>query len=76
MKIYLLTRETRKHYYGDDGVYGTFSTFEKALAELRKKLSSWSDEELQKYKEYNSDFNKGCIFTEEDSWEIIEKEVE
>lgn len=76
MKIYLLTRETRKHYYEDDGVYGTFSTFEKAQAFLRKKLSSWTDQELNEYKEYGSDWSKGCIYTEEDSWEIIEKEIE
>lgn len=76
MKIYLLTRETRKHYYGDDGVYGTFSTFEKAHAALRKELRSWTDEELNEYTQYGSDWSKGRIFTEEDSWEIIEKEIE
>ena len=76
MKVYLLTRDTRCHDYGDDGVYGTYSTFEKALAALREELDHWTDEELNNYKEYNSDFSKGQIYTEEDTWEIIEKEVE
>lgn len=76
MKVYLLNRDTRKHYYGDDGTYGTFSTFEKAQTALREKLDNWTDEELNAYKEYGSDFSKGCIYTEEDSWEIIEKEID
>lgn len=76
MKVFLLNRETRKHYYGDDGTYGTFSTFEKAQVALRKELSHWTDEKLNSYNKYDSDWSKGRIYTEEDSWEIIEQEIE
>jgi hypothetical protein len=74
MKTYIVNIETRKN--DRDDVLGPYRTFEKAKEAMREHLDLWTDEELESYKEYDSDFNKGCIYTEEESIEIIEREME
>lgn len=71
MKTYTIFIETRK---GDDnGFLGPFSTFEKAQEKLKEHFD-WMD--VKNYKEFDSDFSKGEIYTEEESVQIIEREIE
>jgi len=73
MKTYTVYIETRK---GDDnGFLGPFSTFEKAQEAL-KNHCDWIDDVETYTDEFGSDFGKGCIYTEEESVEIIEREME
>jgi len=74
MKVYLVDITTRKN--DRDCNLGPYSTFEKAKKALREHYEYWTEEELRAYKEYDSDYDKGCIFTEEDSAEIFEREIE
>lgn len=74
MKVYLVDITTRKN--DRDETLGPFSTFDKAKEALRKHFSHWTEEELREYTEYDSNYDKGCIFTEEESAEIFEREME
>lgn len=74
MKTYIVYIETRKN--DRDEILGPFSTFEKAKDALKKYFNCWTEEELMEYKEYDSNFNEGKIFTEEESAEILEREME
>ncbi len=74
MKVYIVDIETRKN--DRDDTLGPFTTFEKAKKALAKHFDHWEEEELKTYKEYGSDFDKGCIFTEEESVQIFERELE
>ena len=74
MKVYLVNITTRKN--DRDGVLGPFTTLEKAKQAIREHLSHWTDERLNEYKEYGSDFSKGLILTEEYSIETIERELD
>ena len=70
MKTWIVDIETRK---GDrDTVLGPFLTFEKAQEALLKYFGEW----IKSYTEYDSDFSKGCIYTEENSAEIYERELQ
>ena len=74
MKVFLVDITTRK---GDgDCTLGPYSSFEKAQGALKDYFSFWDLEELENYKEFDSDFSKGWIFTEEKSAEIYERELE
>ena len=74
MKVYIVDIETRK---GDgNGTLGPFTTFGKALQAMRDYFSHWTQEELDEYDEFDSDISKGQIYTEEESVEIIERELE
>jgi hypothetical protein len=73
MKVYIVNIETRK---GDgNSILGTFSTFEKAQAAL-KKYCDWIDDIENYTDEFDSNFSKGQIYTEEESIEILERELE
>lgn len=74
MKTWIVDIETRKN--DRDDTLGPFSTFEKAKKAIREHLSHWTDEELNEYKEYGSDFSKGNIYTEEYSIETYEREMD
>lgn len=73
MKVYIVDITTRKN--DRDRTLGPFTNFEKALESMRKELDFWDDQMLFSYTEYDSDFFKGKIFTEEDSYEIIERDL-
>lgn len=74
MKVYIVDITTRKN--DRDATLGPYSTFEKAKQALREHFDHWTEEELREHKDYDSDFDKGCIFTEETSAEIIERELD
>jgi hypothetical protein len=74
MKVYIVNIETRK---GDgNDILGPFTTFGKALQAIREHFYCWTQEELDEYDEFDSDISKGQIYTEEESVEIIERELE
>lgn len=73
MKVYIVDIDTRK---GDgDGTLGPFTTFEKAQAAV-KDYCSWIDDIETYTDDFDSDFSKGQIYTEEESIEIIERELQ
>ena len=72
MKVYLVNIDTRKT--ARDELLGPFSSFEDAQNAIRE-LYYWYNGDIADHKEYNSDFSKGQIYTEEESVEILEREV-
>ena len=74
MKVYIVDIETRKN--DRDDTLGPFTTFAKAVDAMREHFSNWTLQELAEYTEYGSNFNEGKIFTEEESVEIIERELQ
>ena len=68
MKFYYLQTEYRKGGLETSDLY---SSFEAALADLPKFID-WTKEECEKYTEYGSSLERGCIYTEEFSTEIHE----
>lgn len=74
MKVWIVSKTTRKN--DDDQIIGPFSTFEKAKQAVRNCFEYWSDEKIKSYKEYGSDIEKGRIFTEETSAEVLERELD
>lgn len=74
MKVYLVNITTRKN--DRDEILGPYSTKEKAIQSIREYFDHWKPEKLDSYKEYGSDINEGRIFTEEDSAEVYEREIE
>jgi len=73
MKVYIIDITTRKN--DGDHTLGPFTTFEKAQAAL-KKYCSWIDDIETYTDEFESDFAKGQIYNEEESIEIIERELQ
>jgi hypothetical protein len=73
MKVYIVDIDTRK---GDNNkTLGPYSTFEKAQAAI-KKYCDWIDDIETYTDEFDSDFSKGEIYTEEETVTILEREVE
>jgi len=70
MKTYIVNIETRKN--DRDDVLGPFSSFKKAQQAILERKGDW----VLNYDEYDSDFSKGKIYTEEESIEILERELE
>ena len=70
MKVYIVDIDTRK---GDgNGSLGPYTTFEKAQKAIVESYGDW----VKDYTEFDSDFNKGQIYTEDKTIEIIERELE
>ena len=63
---------------GEGSILGPFTNKDKAKAALRKYVEKRYDPEAIKYciAHYNSSFEKGRFNSEEESIEIIEKELE
>ena len=74
MKVYIVNVTTRKN--DRDAILGPYSTKEKAIQAIREYFGHWRPGKLDAYKEYNSDINEGRIFTEEDSTEVLERELD
>jgi len=73
MKVYIVDIETRK---GDNnGTLGPFTTFEKAQAAV-KEYCDWIDDIETYTDEFDSDFSKGEIYTEEETITILEREIQ
>ncbi len=73
MKTYIVNIETRK---GDKySILGPFSSFEKARAAMQQEYNYWTDEKWKSYTRYGSSWDKGTIYTEEYSFEILEREL-
>jgi hypothetical protein len=76
MKTYLVIIETRK---GDgDRTLGPFTIFEKAQDAMRDYLRMSVADLLERDTEceFGSDYNKGSYFSEEESVEIVERELQ
>jgi hypothetical protein len=71
MKTYLATFEHRK---GESYTLGPFSSFETAQIAVLQDLN-WSKQDWQEYKDYDSSFEDGTIYTEDFSVEIYEREL-
>lgn len=70
MKTYIVDIETRK---GDrDNTLGPFATFQKAQDAIVNHCGDW----VKTHTEFDSDFNAGKIYTEEETIEILERELE
>ncbi len=74
MNVYIVDITTRKN--DRDATLGPFSTKEKAIQAIREYFGHWKPGTLDAYKEYGSDINEGRILTEEDSAEMIERELD
>jgi hypothetical protein len=73
MKTFIVSIETRK---GDrNATLGPFTTIAKAQEAIHEYLG-WPLEKLISYKNYESDFNKGCILTEEVTIQTLERELD
>lgn len=70
MKTYIVNIETRKN--DRDCVLGPFVLFENAQKALKEYMCM---DDIEEYTEFDSDFSKGQIYTEEESAEIIEREL-
>jgi len=76
MKTYIVNIEYRK---GAGKILGPFSTFENAQREMLNYLGMTLEEiaEYEKeYEEFDSCFDKGTFYSEEESVEILERELE
>ena len=72
MKTYLVIIETRK---GDrDETLGPFTSFEKAREAFLEE-EGWTKQEWENYAKYDSSFEKGTLYTEEISVNIVEREL-
>lgn len=71
MKTYLAFFEYRK---GSPDTLGPFSSFEAAQDAVLKDLG-WSKQDWRDYKDYDSSFEDGTIYTEECSVEIHKREL-
>ncbi len=75
MKTWIVDIETRKN--DRDTTLGPFTTFEKAQDAMREYLRMSIDELLERDAEcdFGSDYNKGLYYSEEETVEIIEREL-
>ena len=74
MKVWIVSIITRKN--DRDATLGPYSTKEKAVQAVREYFNHWKQGKLDSYEEYDSDINEGRIFTEEDSTEVLERELD
>lgn len=73
MKVYLVTIEYRK---GGGKTFGPFRTFDTARAAFIKDSGWWTEEKWKNYTEYDSSWEKGTLYTEDQTVEIVERELE
>lgn len=71
MKTYLAIFEYRK---GESYTLGPFLSFETAQIAVLQDLN-WSKQDWQEYKDYDSSYENGTIYTEDCSVEIHEREL-
>lgn len=71
MKVYIITKETRK---GDSYILGSYFSFEKAVKNLKDIIKEEYGESIND--NFGGDLEKGTYYTEESSYEIITKTLE
>ena len=70
MKTWIVDIETRKN--DRDQTLGPFSTFEKAQEAIVNECGEW----VKEHTDFDSDFSKGEIYTEEETIIILERELD
>lgn len=76
MTVYLVDIETQK--FDGSNTLGPFTTFEKAKQAARtcSFLRHWTDEKLDEYDDFDSNWEEGRIYTEDYCIEVFERELE
>ena len=70
MKLWIVDIETRKN--DADWTLGPFSSFKKAQDAVVERYGEW----VKEHTDFDSDFNKGEIYTEEETIIIMERELD